>query len=124
MNLLNSKSAPEAKGPYSHAVSTRDFVFCSGQIALDPETGKLSSNDIEIQTRRTFKNIEHVLKEAGLSLKNIVKTTVFLKDINDFNKMNTIYEECFEGHKPARSTIEVSNLPLGASVEIECIAEK
>lgn len=124
MQIINSKSAPEAKGPYSHAVITGDLVFCSGQIALDPSSGEMAKNDIEIQTKLVFKNMEAVLKEMGLTLDNIVKTTVFLKDINDFQKFNAVYAACFGNHKPARSTIQAGKLPLDAMVEIECIATK
>ena len=124
MKLINSKKAPEAKGPYSHAVMAGNLLFCSGQIALDPKEGTLLENDIEVQTKQVFKNMEAVLKEAGMGLENVVKTTVFLKDINDFQKFNGVYEKCFNGHKPARSTVQAGKLPLDAMVEIECIAHK
>ncbi|MBU0991145.1 MAG: RidA family protein [Proteobacteria bacterium] len=122
MKTINSKEAPLAKGPYSHAVSSGDLLFLSGQIALDPASDKLVTGDIGTQTQQIFKNIESVLKEAGLSLGHIVKTTVFLKDMNDFQVFNTAYQECLSGHKPARSTVEVARLPLDARIEIECIA--
>lgn len=122
MKTINSMEAPLAKGPYSHAVSSGDLLFLSGQIALDPKSDKLVTGDIGDQTKQIFKNIEAVLKEAGLALNRIVKTTVFLKNMNDFQAFNSVYEACLKGHKPARSTVEVARLPLDAQIEIECIA--
>ena len=123
METINVQEAPNAIGPYSHAVKTGNLVFCSGQTPLNPDTMKLDGSTIEGQTKRVLKNLEAVLAGLNLSLKNVVKTTVFLKDMNDFAGMNKIYAEMFDGNKPARATIEVSKNPLDALVEIECIAE-
>ncbi len=122
MKFINAPKAPKAVGPYSHAAVLSNLVFCSGQIPLDPETMTLVENDIEVQTRKVFENIAAVLGEAGLSFENILKTTVFLKNMDDFPKMNAVYESILGDHKPARSTIEVAKLPMDALVEIECIA--
>jgi len=123
METINVQEAPNAIGPYSHAVKTGNLVFCSGQTPLNPDTMKLDGSTIEEQTKRVLKNLEAALAGLNLSLKNVVKTTVFLKDMNDFAGMNKIYAEMFDGNKPARATIEVSKNPLDALVEIECIAE-
>lgn len=121
---IQTASAPAAIGPYSQAIRIGSFVFTSGQVALDPATGQLVSGDIEAQTHRVLKNLEAVLAAAGLGLSNVVKTTVFLKDMGHFAAMNTIYAEYFErqGTPPARSTVEVARLPKDALVEIEVIA--
>lgn len=118
---IETKDAPEAIGPYSQGIVARDFVFCSGQIGLDPDTGKLIEGDIVKQTERAILNLKGVLEEAGSSLKNVVKATVYLKNIDDFQAMNEIYANYFLS-KPARATVEVSALPKGALVEIECVA--
>lgn len=123
MKFIKTKKAPEAIGPYSQAVVFKNFVFCSGQIGINPKTGKLLKG-IEKQTEQVLKNLKAVLEAENLSLKNIVKTTVYLKKISDFEKMNKVYERFFNEHKPARATIEVSNLPKGALIEIEAIAVK
>ncbi len=122
MKQINAKKAPAAIGPYCHAVVAGNFVFCSGQLGLDPDTMELTGNSVKDQTWQVMKNIEIVLKEAGTTMDKIVKTTVFLNDMNDFPAMNKVYEECFAGHKPARAAVEVSRLPKDALVEIECIA--
>ena len=122
MEKVNAENAPAAVGPYSHAVIADQLVFCSGQIPLDPASMKLVGNNIEEQTLQVFKNIRAVLDSIGLSLDDVVKTTVFLKNMDDFKDMNSIYEKSFGNHKPARSAVEVSKLPLNALVEIECIA--
>lgn len=124
MEFINANQAPQAIGPYSQAVAWGDFVFCSGQTPLDPATMVLVGDDIETQTRQALKNLEIVLNAAGLTLQNVVKTTVFLKRMTDFAKMNAVYAEIFGEHRPARSTIEVSQNPLDALVEIECIAAR
>ncbi len=124
MENIIAKNAPDAVGPYSHAVSTGDLVFCSGQIPLDPESMKIIDGEIKVQTLQVFKNIKAVLKEAGLTLDNVVKSTVFLKDMDDFADMNTVYAECFGDHKPARSAFQVAKLPMDVLVEIECIAAR
>lgn len=124
MKTILSKNAPQPVGPYSQAKETRDFVFLSGQIAINPKTSKLEGNNITEQTEQVVKNIEAVLKEAKLNLANVVSTTCFLKDINDYKKFNEVYAKHFGVSNPARATVEVSNLPLGALVEITVIAEK
>ena len=118
-----SNNAPQAIGPYSQAIEANNTVFLSGQIPLNPKTGELQT-DIEEATRLVLNNIQAVLKEAGLTLANVVKTTVFLKDLNDFTKMNAVYQTFFTAPYPARSTVEVAKLPRGSVVEIECIAVK
>lgn len=122
MKQIFAKKAPAAIGPYCHAVVHGDMVFCSGQIPLDPETMQIVGTTIEEQTARVMKNIEIVLSEVGTTLNKIVKATIFLDNINDFAGMNTVYEQCLKGHKPARSAFEVGHLPKDALVEIECIA--
>lgn len=118
---ISTDKAPWAIGPYSQAVIVDRFIFLSGQIPLDPSTNQIVKGDITIQTQQVIQNIMVILKEAGCSIENVVKTTVYLKNINDFEKMNLVYAAFFK-HKPARSTVEVSNLPKGALVEIDCIA--
>ena len=122
---IQSGQAPAAIGPYSQAIRIADFIFTSGQVALDPATGQMVSGGIEAQTHRVLKNLEAVLAAAGLDLSRVVKTTVFLKDMNHFAAMNTIYAEYFQKDSvpaPARSTVEVARLPKDALVEIEVIA--
>lgn len=121
MNMINANGAPEAIGPYSHAVSHGDLVFCSGQIPLDPGTMKLVPGGIEAQTSQVLNNIACVLEELEAAKSDIVKTTIFLTDMADFPAVNQIYGEFFGEHKPARSTVAVAGLPLGALVEIECV---
>jgi 2-iminobutanoate/2-iminopropanoate deaminase len=122
MEIINAPKAPAAVGPYSHAVRQGDLLFCSGQLPLSPEDGKIVGDTVEPQTHQVFANIKAVLDSQGLTLENVVKTTVFLQSMGDFPAMNAIYSEHFRTHKPARSTVEVAKLPLGALVEIECIA--
>jgi 2-iminobutanoate/2-iminopropanoate deaminase len=122
MKVVHTDKAPKAIGPYSQAFVQGGLVFCSGQIPLDPTTMEIVGTDIEAQTTQVLANLAAVLKEAGADLSKVLKTTVFLKDFNDFPKMNAIYERAFEGHKPARSTVEVARLPRDVTVEIECIA--
>jgi 2-iminobutanoate/2-iminopropanoate deaminase len=117
-------NAPQAVGPYSPAVVTGNLVFLSGQIPIDARTGKLISNDIESQTHQVLRNIRTVLQFLGLHFRQVVKTTIFLTDLSHFQTVNKIYEESLEGAKPARSTIQVAALPLGALIEIETIAVK
>jgi len=123
MEKIFMDGAPAAIGPYCHAVKTGNLVFCSGQTPLDPETMKTVGTTIEEQTERVLTNISIVLSGMGLGLKDIVKTTVFLKSMDDFKGMNGVYAEMFDGHTPARSAIAVKQNPLDAMVEIECIAE-
>ncbi len=124
MKLEYISDAPAAIGPYCHAVTHNDMIFCSGQIPLDPATMQLVGTDIETQTKQVMKNIETVLTSLGSSLHQIIKTTIFLDSMDDFAKMNQTYEDCLKGHKPARSAFEVARLPKNALVEIECIAVK
>lgn len=121
---IHTTDAPAAIGPYSQAIRIGNFVFTSGQVALDPATGQLVSGGIEEQTHRVLKNLQAVLAADGLAFSNVVKTTVFLKDMEHFGAMNTIYAEYFRSHgtPPARSTVEVARLPKDALVEIEVIA--
>ena len=123
MEAINVHDAPDAIGPYCHAMKAGNLVFCSGQTPLDPDTMKLVGATIEEQTKRVLDNLSIVLTGVGLSLKNIVKTTVYLKNMNDFQGMNKVYEEMFQEHKPSRTTISIKQNPLDALVEIECIAE-
>ncbi len=123
MEIKNIKGAPEAIGPYCHAIKTGNLVFCSGQTPLDPKTMQLVGETIEEQTERVLQNINIVLNGLGLTLQNVVKTTVFLKDMDNFQGMNAIYAKSFGDHRPARSTIAIRQNPLDALVEIECIAE-
>jgi len=119
---IETKTAPAAIGPYSQAILTKDFLFISGQIPLVPETGDMVSGSIEEQTKQVMLNLEAILRAAGLNLNNLVKTTIYLKDMNDFAVVNKIYAEYLGSHKPARATIAVSALPKGALVEIDGIA--
>lgn len=120
--IIHSEKAPRPIGPYSAAVRFGNLVFCSGQTGIDPQTGELVSNRVADQTRQTLTNLRSVLEAAGCSLSDVLKTTVFLKDMNDFSTMNGIYAEFFTDNFPARSTIQVAGLPKGALVEIEAIA--
>ena len=120
MQKIHTTNAPEAIGPYSQAIKVGNMIFTSGQIALTP-SGEFLDEDVKIQTKQVCENLKSVLKEAGADIKNVVKTTIFLSDINDFSAVNEVYGEYFS-HKPARSTVAVKELPKGAKVEIECIA--
>ncbi len=119
---INTDKAPAAIGPYSQAVVTRQMVYTAGQIGLDPATGKLAGDDIESQTRQVLSNLEEVLKEAGASFKDVVKTTIYVADMADFSKVNAVYKEKFGAEPPARSTIQAAALPLNALVEMDMIA--
>jgi 2-iminobutanoate/2-iminopropanoate deaminase len=121
MEIVQTDKAPQAIGPYSQAMRVGDFIFTSGQIALTP-SGEMVQDDIELQTEQVMKNLKAVLESANSSLQNVVKTTIFLANMDDFTTVNAIYEKWFEGHKPARSTVAVKTLPKSALVEIECIA--
>ncbi len=122
-NIISTKNAPAAIGPYSQAVQVGDLVFLSGQLGVNPETGDFAEGGVEAQTRQAFENIKAVLAEAGLTMDNVVKTTVFLQDMNDFAAMNGVYATYFtEGSYPARSAVQVAKLPKGGLVEIESIA--
>ena len=121
IKTIQTSAAPAAIGPYSQAIVIDRLVFCSGQIPLTPE-GTVAGADIESQAEQVFRNIRAILKAAGTELGNVVKATVFVKDLNDFGKLNAVYERNFGAHKPARSTVEVSRLPRDVLVEIEVIA--
>lgn len=123
MKLINDTNSAAAIGPYSHAVTAGNLLFTSGQIPVNPETSSLVEDEITAQTEQVIKNLESILKSQDLSLNNVIKTTVFLKDMKEFADFNSAYEEKFGTHKPARSTIEVSSLPLDSRVEIEAVAE-
>lgn len=120
--IVSTDNAPGAIGPYSQAVKANGFVFVSGQIPIDPATGEFVHGDIPEQTSQVLKNLSAILEAAGSSLNNVVKTTVFLADMNDFSQMNAVYHEFFIDNKPARATVEAARLPRDARVEIECIA--
>ena len=123
MELINNVAhVPAAVGPYSQAVKQGDFLFCSGQIPINPEAGKIEATDVEGQARQVLANINALLSSQGLGMKDVVKATVFLTTMADFPKVNPIYEAAFDGHTPARSTVAVAGLPLGALIEIEVIA--
>lgn len=123
MEKISTEKAPKAIGPYSQAIVQGNMVYCSGSIPLNPQTMKIESWDVESQTEQVLKNMSEVLKAARSDLKKVLKTTVFLKDMNDFQKMNAVYERYFDGHAPARSTVQVAKLPMDVLVEIECVAE-
>ncbi len=120
--IITTLAAPQAIGPYSQATSCGHFVFCSGQIPVDPATGELVPGDITAQTRQVLINLQNVLAAAGCTLDNVMKTTVFLTDLGNFAAMNAVYAEFFASAPPARSTIQVSALPKNAMVEIEAFA--
>ena len=115
-------NAPKALGPYSQALKAGGFVWCSGQIPVNPATNTVEAATIEDQTRQAIENLKNVLAAAGTSLANVVKTTVFIKDMNDFAALNAVYAEMFGDTKPARSCVEVARLPKDVKVEIECVA--
>ncbi|MFQ6069086.1 MAG: RidA family protein [Candidatus Aminicenantales bacterium] len=121
---IKTQRAPKAIGPYSQAIEANGFVFCSGQIAIDPSTGELSQGDIEEQTRIILENIREVLKAAHTSLDKVVKATVFLQDLNDYAKMNAVYGEFFTSPYPARAAVQVARLPKDVKIEVEVIAVK
>jgi 2-iminobutanoate/2-iminopropanoate deaminase len=120
--VIVTRNAPAAVGPYSQAVRAGHLLFISGQIPIDPRTGQLVTGDIKTQTRRVLENLKVILNDSGIGLNNILKTTVYMKDLNEFTAMNEVYSEYFPEKPPARSTIEVSNLFKGSKVEIEAVA--
>ena len=122
METVSTDKAPGAIGPYSQAVTANGIVFCSGQIPIDPATGNFVSDAIAEQTEQVLKNLDQVLQAAGTGLDRVVKTTVFLADMNDFAEMNEVYSRYFSENKPARATVQAARLPRDAKVEIECIA--
>jgi 2-iminobutanoate/2-iminopropanoate deaminase len=119
---VQTGDAPEAIGPYSQAIVSDGYVFCSGQVPLDPSTGELIEGSIADQTRRCMASLEAVLSAAGTDIEKIVKTTIYLMDMNDFVEVNEAYGEFFSNEPPARATVQVAGLPKGARVEIECVA--
>ncbi len=122
LDAVSTPDAPQAIGPYSQAIKTNGFVFCSGQIALDPATMQVVPGDVRAQTERVFRNLSAVLAAAGTGLPRVVKTTVFLKTMADFAAMNEVYATFFAGHRPARSTVAAAQLPRDVLVEIDVIA--
>ncbi|NLG82066.1 MAG: RidA family protein [Bacilli bacterium] len=122
--VIYTETAPKAIGPYSQAVLVGDLLFVSGQIPLDPETMTIVSDDVKVQTHQVLKNLQAILAEADMSFNNVVKTTVFIKDMNDFAAINEVYAEYFTTTKPARACVEVARLPKDVKVEIELIAHK
>ena len=121
-NVVTTDRGPKPIGPYSQAIKANGFIFLAGQVALDPKTGELVGSEIRQQTERALENIKGILEAAGVNLHHVIKTTVFLKDMNDFAGMNEIYARYFTAAPPARSTVQVSRLPKDALVEIEVIA--
>ena len=121
--VINTAKAPAAIGPYSQAIQVGNLVYTSGQIPIDPATGVFAEGGIREQTRQSLTNVKAILEEVGLTMSNVVKTTVFMADMGDFADMNAVYAEFFQGPYPARSAVAVKTLPKGALVEIEVIAE-
>jgi len=119
---IQTEQAPAAIGPYSQAIRVGDFLYTSGQIALDPESGMFLSGEIEEETEQTLKNISAILQAGGVNFENVIKTTVYLSDLNDFTRMNQVYEKYFSKNKPARACVQVAALPKGAKIEIDAIA--
>jgi 2-iminobutanoate/2-iminopropanoate deaminase len=122
MDVVSTDKAPGAIGPYSQAIKVNGMVFCSGQIPIDPATGNFVSEKIAEQTEQVLKNLNAVLESAGSGLDRVVKTTVFLADMEDFAAMNEVYSKYFDANKPARATVQAARLPRDAKVEIECVA--
>jgi len=123
-HVINTEKAPKAIGPYSQAVEAGGFLFVSGQLPIDAVSGEFAGNDISSQTRQSLENIKCILEKANMNLSNVVKTTVFLQDMNDFTAMNQVYSKYFTDECPARAAIQVGRLPKDAKVEIEVIATK
>ena len=121
--VLNTENAPKALGPYSQGIKAGCLIFLSGQLGLDPKTNDFAAGGVVEQTRQALSNLKHVIESADSCLDNVVKTTVFLKDMNDFQAMNTVYGEFFKTEPPARSTVQVAALPKGGLVEIEAIVK-
>ena len=119
--VIKTDNAPEAIGPYSQGIIVGDFVYTSGQIPINPKTG-IMETDIKLATKQSIENIKEILEEVGTSLENVIKTTIFLKDLNDFNVVNEVYATYFNENNPARSCVEVARLPKDAVIEIEAIA--
>lgn len=119
--VIKTDNAPEAIGPYSQAIMVGDFIYTSGQIPINPKTG-IMETDIKLATKQSIENIKAILEEVGTSLENVIKTTIFLKDLNDFNVVNEVYATYFNENNPARSCVEIAKLPKDAVIEIEAIA--
>jgi 2-iminobutanoate/2-iminopropanoate deaminase len=124
IKTIATDKAPQAIGPYSQGVQVNDIYYFSGQIPIDPKTNEMVTNNIEVQTQQVLANIRNLLGSEGLAIENVIKTTIFIQDMDQFTTINKIYEEFFNGHKPARSTVEVSRLPKDALIEIEVIASQ
>jgi 2-iminobutanoate/2-iminopropanoate deaminase len=124
MKIVQTKLAPEPIGPYSQAIESNGLIFTSGQIAIEPSTNALIEGDVVAQARQVFENLKAVLEAAGSDLNHVVKTTIFLKDMNDFTRVNEIYASYFGQAAPARSTVQVARLPKDVFIEVDCIAEK
>ena len=122
--IISTDQAPKAIGPYSQAVQMGSFLFCSGQIPIDPQTNEVFTGDIKTQTEMVIKNIEGVLKAADMNFSNIIKTTIFITNMNDFATVNEVYAKAFTSEPPARSTVAVAALPKGVNVEIEVLAHR
>lgn len=122
--VISTSNAPGAIGPYSQAIEAGPFVFCSGQIALDPQSGQVVPGDVKAQAEQVMKNVEAVLKAAGVNFQQVVKSTIFLVDMADFAAVNEVYGRCFPENPPARSTVAVAGLPRGVRVEVEVVALK
>ena len=122
MKIHHTDSAPKAVGPYSQAVSLDGWLFTSGQVGLDPSTGRLVAGGFEPQARQVLTNLRSILRHAGVDFDRVVKTTVFLADLGDFGKLNAIYAEAMGDHRPARTTVQVAALPIGAAIEIDMVA--
>ncbi len=122
--VIQTEKAPKAIGPYSQAIEAGNLIFLSGQIPINPATGEMVSGDIRQQTRRVLENLKHVLESRGLSMKQVVKTTIFFKDLGNFGPVNEVYAAFFPEDPPARSTVQVAGLPRDADIEIEAIATK
>lgn len=123
-HVVNTEKAPKAIGPYSQAIEANGFLFVSGQLPIDPATGEFAGTDIKSQTRQSLENIKYILDKADMNLEHVVKTTVFLQDMNDFAAMNQVYAEYFTLECPARAAVQIARLPKDAKVEIEVLATK
>jgi len=122
LQTVQTDKAPKAIGPYSQAVKANGFVFVSGQIPIDPATGQLAQGSVAELTRQVLRNLTNIIETAGSSMDNVVKTTIYLKDMSDFEEVNNAYAEFFPNHKPARATVEVARLPKDVKVEIDAVA--
>lgn len=124
MEFINTKNAPAVIGPYSQAVKTENILFVSGQIPIDPKTSEIVRNCIEDETKLVLNNLKNIIESADFKLTDVAKVTLFIKDMNNFTKINEIYQEFFNGHRPARAVVEVSRLPKDVDIEIEAICVK